>query len=91
LPDLPTVGEFLPGYEASNWAGVVAPRNTPGEIIELLNKEINAALADSKIKARFAGLSSIPLPGSPTDFGKFIANEIEKWGKVIRTANIKPE
>jgi tripartite-type tricarboxylate transporter receptor subunit TctC len=91
LPDIPSVGEFLPGYEASNWFGVGAPKATPAEIVEKLNKEINAALADSKIKARLADLGSTPLAGSPADFGKLIAEETEKWGKVIQAANIKPE
>jgi tripartite-type tricarboxylate transporter receptor subunit TctC len=91
LPNVPTVGEFVPGYEAVLWQGIGAPRNTPAEIVEKLNKEINAALADPKIKARFADLGSRALPGSPADFGKLIADETEKWGKVIRAANIKPE
>jgi len=91
LPDVPTVGDFLPGYEASSWWGVSAPRNTPAAIIDKLNKEINAALADPKIKARFADLGGTVFPTSPADFGKFIADETEKWGKVIRAANIKPE
>jgi tripartite-type tricarboxylate transporter receptor subunit TctC len=91
LPDLPTVSEFLPGYEASAWSGVGAPRNTPAKIIDTLNKEINAALADPKMKARIADLGGTVLTGSPTDFGKFIAHETEKWGKVIRAANIKAE
>jgi len=91
LPDVPTVGDFLPGYEASAWWGVSAPRNTPAAIIDKLNKEINAALADPKIKARFADLGGTVFPTSPTDFGKFIADETDKWGKVIRAANIKPE
>jgi tripartite-type tricarboxylate transporter receptor subunit TctC len=91
LPDLPTVGEFLPGYEASAWSGIGAPRSTPAKIIDTLNKEINAALADPKMKARIADLGGTVLTGSPTDFGKFIADEIEKWAKVIRAANIQPE
>ena len=91
LPDIPTVGEFVPGYEASGWCGVGAPKNTPVEIIDKLNKEINAGLADPKIKARFADLGVAVFPGSPADFGKHIAAETEKWGKVIRAANIKPE
>ena len=91
LPDIPTLGEFLPGYEASNWFGVGAPRNTPVEVIDKLNKEINAGLTDPKIKARLADLGGDVLALSPTDFGKFIADETEKWGKVIRAANIKPE
>jgi tripartite-type tricarboxylate transporter receptor subunit TctC len=90
LPDIPTVGEFLPGYEASQWFGIVAPRNTPAEIVDLLNKEINTALADPTMNRRFAELGGMVLPGSAADFGKFIADETEKWGKVIRAANIKP-
>ena len=85
------MGDFLPGYEASFWAEVGAPRNTPIQIIQTLNKEINAALAEPKMKARIAELGSEPLPGSPAEFGKLIAEETEKWGKVIRAANIKPE
>jgi tripartite-type tricarboxylate transporter receptor subunit TctC len=91
LPDIPTLGEFLPGFEASTWVGVGAPRNTPPDIIEKLNKEINAALADPKIKARLADLGGTVLPGSPADFSKLIADETEKWGNVIRTLNIKAE
>jgi tripartite-type tricarboxylate transporter receptor subunit TctC len=91
LPDVPTVSEFVPGYEASAWHGIGVPRNTPAEIINKLNKEINAALADPKIKARLADLGGTVFPGSPADFGKLIADETEKWGKVIRAANIKPE
>jgi tripartite-type tricarboxylate transporter receptor subunit TctC len=91
LPELPTVAEFVPGYEASFWAGLGAPRNTPAEIIDKLNREINAALADPKMKARLADLGGTGLTGSPADFGKLIADETEKWGKVIRAANIKPE
>jgi tripartite-type tricarboxylate transporter receptor subunit TctC len=91
LPDIPTVGEFVPGYEASYWAGIGAPKATPAEIVEKLNKEINAGLADPKIKARLAELGSTALAGSPADFGRLIAAETEKWGKVIKFANIKPE
>jgi tripartite-type tricarboxylate transporter receptor subunit TctC len=91
LPDLPTVVDFLPGYEVSVWFGVGAPKNTPSEIIDKLNEEINAGLADPKIKARFADLGSTVLPGSPADFGKFVSDETEKWAKVIKFANIKPE
>jgi tripartite-type tricarboxylate transporter receptor subunit TctC len=91
LPELPTVAEFVPGYEASFWAGIGAPRNTPAEIIDKLNREINAALADPKMKARLVDLGGTGLPGSPTDFGKLIADETEKWGKVIQAANIKAE
>jgi tripartite-type tricarboxylate transporter receptor subunit TctC len=91
LPDIPTVGEFLPGYEASNWYGVGIPKNTPADIVEKLNEEINAGLADPKMKARLADFGGTPLVGSPADFGKLIADETEKWGKVIRAANIKPD
>ena len=91
LPDLSMVGEFVPGYETSAWQGLGAPKNTPGDIVDKLNKETNAALADAKMKARLADLGGTPLVGSPADFGKLIAEEAEKWGKVIRAANIKPE
>src|SRR5262245_34907963 len=91
LPDIPTVAEFVSGYEASYWAGIGAPKATPAEIVEKLNKEINAGLADPKLKARIAHLGGSVLPGSPPDFGKLIAEETEKWAKVIRAANIKPE
>ncbi len=91
LPDIPPVGDFVPGYEASAWYGLVAPRNTPAEIIDKLNKEINVALADPKMKARLADLGGTALAGSPADFGKLIAEETEKWAKVIRAANIKAE
>src|SRR5262245_2480361 len=91
LPNIPTVGDFLPGYEASLWVGIGAPKETPLEIVDKLNGEINAALTDPKIKARFADLGGTPLPGSPADFGKLTTDETEKWGKVIRGANIKPE
>jgi tripartite-type tricarboxylate transporter receptor subunit TctC len=91
LPDIPTVAEFVPGYEASFWFGVGVPKATPAEIIETLNKEINAALADPKTKAKLADLGGTPLVGRPSDFGRLIADETEKWGKVIRTANIKAE
>jgi tripartite-type tricarboxylate transporter receptor subunit TctC len=89
LPDIPTVGEFVPGFEASVWYGIGAPKNTPAEIIDRLNKEITAGLADPKLKARLADLGGITLASSPTDFGKLIADETEKWGKVIRAAHIK--
>jgi tripartite-type tricarboxylate transporter receptor subunit TctC len=89
LPDIPTVGEFVPGFEASVWFGVGAPRNTPVEIIDKLNKEIDAGVADSKIRARLADLGGMVIAGSPADFGKLIADETEKWGRVIRAANIK--
>src|SRR5262249_14293679 len=91
LPDIPTVAEFLPGYEASNWYGVGVPKNTPAEVVEKLNKEVNAGLADPKIKARFADLGGTQIVAQPADFGKLIAVETEKWGKVIQAANIKPE
>jgi tripartite-type tricarboxylate transporter receptor subunit TctC len=91
LPDIPTVGEFVPGYEASGWQGIAAPKGTPAEVINRLNEEINAALADPKIKAQLVNLGGTVLALSPPDFGKLIANETEKWGKVIRTANIKPD
>jgi len=91
LPDIPTVDDFVSGYEASAWAGFGAPKNTPTEIVDKLNKEVNAALADPKMKARLADLGGAVLPGSPADFAKLIAEEIEKWGKVIRAANIKAE
>ena len=91
MPDIPTVGEFVPGYEASSIFGFGAPKNTPAEIIDKLNKEINVALAEPKIRARLADLGAGALAGSPADFGKLISEEAEKWGKVIRAANIKPE
>jgi tripartite-type tricarboxylate transporter receptor subunit TctC len=91
LPEIPTVSDFLPGYEASGWYGVGAPKDTPTEIVDKLNKEINAALANPKIKAQLADLGGIVLALSPAEFGKLIADETEKWGKVIRAANIKPE
>jgi len=90
LPDIPTVGEFLPGYEGGIWYGLGAPKATPAEIVNKLNKEVNAALDDPKMKARLADLG-VALPGSPAEFGKLIAEETEKWGKVIRAANIKPQ
>ena len=91
LPDLPTVGDFVPGYETSAWQGIGAPKNTSAEIVEKLNKEVNAGLADPKMKARFAELGNTVIPGFPADFGKLIAEETEKWGKVIRAVNIKAE
>jgi tripartite-type tricarboxylate transporter receptor subunit TctC len=91
MPDVPTLSEFVPGYETSGWNGIGAPKGTPAEIIDKLNGEINEGLASPSIKARFADLSATALAGTPADFGKFISAETEKWGKVIRAANIKPE
>jgi tripartite-type tricarboxylate transporter receptor subunit TctC len=91
LPDLPTVAEFVPGYEFSFWTGVGAPRNTPAEIVDKLNTEINAALADPKMKARLAEWGATALPGSPADFGKLIAEETDKWGKVVKFAGVKAD
>jgi tripartite-type tricarboxylate transporter receptor subunit TctC len=91
MPDLPPVAEFVPGYEASSWFGICAPRNTPAEIVDKLNREINAGLSDPKIKARFVDMGGAAVPGSPAEFGKLIADETEKWAKVIRAANIKPD
>jgi len=90
LPDVPTVGEFVPGFEASSWYGLGVPKNTPDEIIDRLNREINAGLVDAKLKARLADLGSV-LPGSPTDFRKLVAEETEKWGKVVRFSGAKPD
>lgn len=90
FPDVSTLAEFLPGYEASGWQGIGVPKDTPTEIVERLNREINAGLADSKIKARIAALGGTVLAGSPADFASLIAGETEKWGKVIRAANIRP-
>ena len=91
LPDLPTVGDFVPGYEASQWYGIGAPKNTPAEIVERLNKEINAALTDPSMKARLADIGGEMLAGSPADFGKLIADETEKWAKVVKFAGLRPE
>jgi tripartite-type tricarboxylate transporter receptor subunit TctC len=91
LPDVPTLNEFIPGFEASQWIGLVAPKGTPSPIVEKLNGAINAALADPKVKARFADLGGVVLPGTPGDFGKLIRDETDKWGKVIHAANIKVE
>jgi tripartite-type tricarboxylate transporter receptor subunit TctC len=91
LPDVPTVGEFVPGYEASQWYGISAPKNTPPEIVATLNKEVNAILADPRLKARLADLGSIPTPMTPAEFGKLVADETEKWGKVVKAGNIKAE
>ena len=90
LPDIPTVGDFVPGYEASAWQGIGVPKKTPAEIIDRLNKEIDVALADPKMKARFADLGAVPMPMIPADFGKLIAEETDKWGKVAKSAGIKP-
>jgi tripartite-type tricarboxylate transporter receptor subunit TctC len=91
LPDVPAIGDFVPGYEATNFSGIGAPANTPPEVIAILNKQVNTALADTTFEARLVDLGGEPFASSPTDFGKLIADEIEKWGKVIRAANIKPE
>jgi tripartite-type tricarboxylate transporter receptor subunit TctC len=91
LPDVPTVNQFVPGYDASSWFGVAAPKGTPAAIIDSLNREINRGLADATIKARLAEMGGMALTGSPAEFGKLMADETEKWGKVIREANIKPE
>ena len=91
LPDVPTVGDFVPGYEASAFWGIGAPRNTPAEIIDKLNKEINAGLSDPELRRRLAEGGGTVLAGSPADFGKFIDDETEKWAKVIKFADIKPE
>jgi tripartite-type tricarboxylate transporter receptor subunit TctC len=91
LPDIPTMAEFFLGYEASNWYGVGAPKNTPAEIIDKLNKEINAGLSDSKIKAQLADLGAMVIAGSPSDFGRLIADETEKWAKVLKSAGIRPD
>jgi tripartite-type tricarboxylate transporter receptor subunit TctC len=91
LPDIPSVAEFVSGYEASAWYGIGAPKNTPAAIIDRLNKEANAALADPKMIARLADIGVIPMPMTPFEFGKLITDETEKWGKVVRVANIKPD
>ena len=91
LPDVPTIGETVPGYEVSVWNGIVVPKGTPLEIIDTLNGTVNAVLADPKLKARFAELGGEPMPMTPAEFGKLVVTETEKWAKVIRTANIKPE
>jgi tripartite-type tricarboxylate transporter receptor subunit TctC len=90
LPEVPPIGDFVPGYEANTWSGVAAPKGTPLEIVEKLNREINAGLADPKIRARIADLGSVAMPMTRTEFGKLFADDTEKWGKVIRAANIKP-
>jgi tripartite-type tricarboxylate transporter receptor subunit TctC len=91
LPEVPTLGEFVSGYEASGWTGLAAPKGTPADVIEKLNREINAGLTDPRIEARFAELGSPPLPLSPVNFGRLMAEETEKWAKVIQAANIKPQ
>jgi tripartite-type tricarboxylate transporter receptor subunit TctC len=91
IPDVPTIGETVPGYEASVWYGIAAPRGTPPEIVETLNQAVNAVLADSKLKARLAELGGEAMPLAPAEFGKLVAAETEKWGKVIRAANIKAD
>jgi tripartite-type tricarboxylate transporter receptor subunit TctC len=91
LPGVPTVGQFVPGYEASGWQGVSAPKGTPADIVDKLNREINAGLADASFRARLADLGGQPFPGTPADFGKFVADETEKWGKVVREAGVKAE
>ena len=91
LPDIPSVSDFVPGYEASQWYGIGVPKNTPSEIIDKLNKEINASLVDLKMKARLADLGGTPLVGSPADFSRLIAEDTEKWAKVIKFAGIKLE
>jgi len=91
LPDVPTVADFVPGYESSQWYGLGAPKGTPTEVIDKLNQEVNAALVDSRMKARFADVGGTVLPGSPANFGKLIAEETEKWGKVVKFAGIKAD
>jgi tripartite-type tricarboxylate transporter receptor subunit TctC len=92
LPEIPAVGEFVPGYEATGWGGIGAPRDTPAEVIDILHREINAGLVDAKMQSRFADLGGYtPFPSSPAEFRKFIADDVEKWARVIRTANIRLE
>jgi len=91
LPDIPTIAEFVPGFESSSWYGISAPRNTPPEIVRKLNQEINAGLTDARTKAHIADLGGEAMSMMPAEFGKLIADETEKWGKVIRAGNIKPE
>jgi tripartite-type tricarboxylate transporter receptor subunit TctC len=91
LPDVPVLADTVPGYEATAWYGIGAPRNTPAEIVERLNREINAGLAEGRIKGRLADLGGEPMPTTPAEFGKLVADETEKWGKVIRAANIRLE
>lgn len=91
LPGIPTVGEFVPGYQATAWGGFGAPKNTPAEIIEKLNKEINAGLADPNMKARLVDLGGTPIPMTPTEFGTFIANETKKWARVVKFFGANPD
>ncbi len=91
LPDIPALGEFLPGFEASIWVGITAPRNTPAEIVEKLNREINAGVADPELKARLAELGATPLRGSPADYAKLVVDETEKWGKVVKLSGARPD
>jgi tripartite-type tricarboxylate transporter receptor subunit TctC len=91
LPDTPAMGEFLPGFEASIWNGLSAPKNTPAEIVEKLNREINAGLADPELKAHLADLGATPFPGSPADYAKLVADETEKWGKVVKLSGATPD
>jgi tripartite-type tricarboxylate transporter receptor subunit TctC len=91
LPDVPTLGEFVPGYEATAWFGLGAPRETPAEIVAMLNRTMNAGLADPQIKQRLADLGGVPMQMSPADFGKLIADETEKWAKVVKFSGMKPE
>jgi tripartite-type tricarboxylate transporter receptor subunit TctC len=91
LPDVPAMAEFLPGFEASGWYGIAAPKDTPAEIVERLNKDINAGLTDAKTRERLGELGSVVFPGTPGDMAKYVAGEIEKWGKVIKTAGIKAQ
>ena len=91
LPEVPTVADFVPGYESSQWYGIGAPKGTPAEIVNKLNRETNAALVDPRMKARLADLGGTMLPGSPADFAKLIASEIEKWGRVVKFAGIRAE
>jgi tripartite-type tricarboxylate transporter receptor subunit TctC len=91
LPNIPSMGEFLPGYEASIWNGVNAPKNTPAEIVRKLNSEINVVIADPKFKARLAELGATPLPGSPAEYAKLVVDETEKWGRVVKLAGARPD
>jgi tripartite-type tricarboxylate transporter receptor subunit TctC len=90
IPDAPVMSDFVPGYDVNNWFGLGMPSHTPAEVVDRLNTAVNEGLVDPNLKARLAGMGGTPLPGSPSDFGKLIADETEKWGRVIRTANIKP-